>query len=34
VEEFGEVDGRDLARAVEAAMPDYEYLLSHRVRIS
>jgi hypothetical protein len=34
VEEFGEVDGRDLAKAVEAAMPDYEYLLSHRVRSS
>lgn len=32
VEEFGEVDGKDLAKAVEAAMPDYEYLLSHRVR--
>ena len=32
VEEFGEVDAADLAKAVEAAMPDYEYLLSHRVR--
>jgi len=32
VEEFGEKDAGDLARAVEAAMPDYEYLLSHRVR--
>jgi hypothetical protein len=26
------VDAADLAKAVEAAMPDYEYLLSHRVR--
>jgi hypothetical protein len=32
VQEFGEQDAADLARAVEAAMPDYEYLLGHRVR--
>jgi len=32
VEEFGEKDAADLTKAVEAAMPDYEYLLSHRVK--
>lgn len=34
VEEFGEVDAGDLARAVEAAVVDYEYLLGYRVRSS
>lgn len=34
MEEFGEQDGTDLANAVEAALPDYEYLLSHRVKSS
>ncbi|BBN15963.1 hypothetical protein MPTK1_7g02330 [Marchantia polymorpha subsp. ruderalis] len=29
--EFGEEDGEDLAMAVHDAMPDYNYLLTHRV---
>lgn len=31
IDEFGEQDGEDLAKAVYDALPDYEYLLERRV---